>query len=55
MQDLDQTIVTPGKTIKFEKIELRPHLIILYPQTQFKQMSPSAADKTPTSGSTTSS
>ena len=38
MQDLDQTIVTPGKTIKFEKIELRPHLIILYPQTQFKQI-----------------
>lgn len=38
MQDLDQTIVTPGKTLKFEKIELRPHLIILYPQTQFKQI-----------------
>ena len=38
MQDQDQTIVTPGKTIKFEKIELRPHLIILYPQTQFKQI-----------------
>ena len=38
MQDQDQTIVTPGKTIKFERIELRPHLIILYPQTQFKQI-----------------
>ena len=38
MQDIDQTIVTPGKTLKFEKIELRPHLIILYPQTQFKQI-----------------
>lgn len=38
MQDIDQTIVTPGKTIKFEKIELRPHLIVLYPQTQFKQI-----------------
>ena len=35
---VDQTIVTPGKTLKFEKIELRPHLIILYPQTQFKQI-----------------
>ena len=38
MQDLDQTIVTPGKTIKFERLELRPHLIVLYPQEQFRQI-----------------
>ncbi|MCF0217244.1 MAG: GGDEF domain-containing protein, partial [Fibrobacteraceae bacterium] len=38
MEDLDRTIATPGDTIKFEKISLRPHLIVLYPQTQFKQV-----------------
>ena len=38
MQDLDQTIVTPGNTIPFRVMELHPHLIILYPQTQFKQI-----------------
>ena len=36
MQDLDQTIVTPGNTIPFRVMELHPHLIILYPQTEFK-------------------
>ncbi|MCQ2054838.1 MAG: diguanylate cyclase [Fibrobacter sp.] len=38
MQDLDQTIATPGKTLHFKKFELRPHLIVLYPQTMFKQI-----------------
>ncbi|MCR5377543.1 MAG: diguanylate cyclase [Fibrobacter sp.] len=38
MQDIDQTIATPGKTLQFKKFELRPHLIVLYPQTQFKQI-----------------
>ena len=38
MQDFDQTIATPGKTIQFKKFELRPHLIVLYPQAQFKQI-----------------
>ncbi len=38
MQDLDQTIATPGKTLQFKKFELRPHLIVLYPQVQFKQI-----------------
>lgn len=38
MQDFDQTIATPGKTIPFRKFELRPHLIVLYPQSQFKQI-----------------
>lgn len=38
MQDFDQTIATPGKTLQFKKFELRPHLIVLYPQTQFKQI-----------------
>lgn len=38
MQDFDQTIVTTGKTIQFNALELHPHLIILYPQTQFKQI-----------------
>ncbi|MCQ2063011.1 MAG: GGDEF domain-containing protein [Fibrobacter sp.] len=38
MPDFDQTIVTPGKTVPFKKIELKPHLIVLYPQAQFKQI-----------------
>lgn len=38
MQDLDQTIVTSDNTIKFQPTEMRPHLIVLYPQTQFKQI-----------------
>ena len=38
MQDFDQTIATPGKTIPFRKFELRPHLIVMYPQSQFKQI-----------------
>lgn len=38
MQDFDQTIATPGKTIQFRKFELKPHLIVLYPQVQFKQI-----------------
>ena len=38
MQDFDQTIATPGKTIQCRKFELRPHLIVLYPQAQFKQI-----------------
>lgn len=38
MQDFDQTIVTTGNTINLGSFELRPHLIVLYPQTQFKQI-----------------
>lgn len=38
MLDLDKTIATSGKTLHFEKFALRPHLIVLYPQTQFKQI-----------------
>lgn len=38
MQDLDQTIATGGNTIKFPTVEMRPHLIVLYPQNQFKQI-----------------
>lgn len=38
MQDIDKTIVTNDNTIKFHPNELRPHLIVLYPQTQFKQI-----------------
>lgn len=38
MQDLDQTIVTGDNTIKFHPTEMRPHLIVLYPQTQFQQI-----------------
>lgn len=38
MQDMDQTIATGGNTIKFPTVEMRPHLVILYPQTQFKQI-----------------
>lgn len=38
MQDLDQTIVTGDNTIKFQPTEMRPHLIVLYPQAQFQQI-----------------
>ena len=38
MKDLDQTIVTGNKTIRFRPSEVRPHLIVLYPQAQFKQI-----------------
>ena len=38
MQDQEATIVTAGKTLKFEKLEQRPHLIVLYPQNQFAQI-----------------
>ena len=38
MKDLDQTIVTGNKTIRFQPSEMRPHLVVLYPQSQFKQI-----------------
>lgn len=38
MQDLDQTIATGSNTIKFPTVEMRPHLIVLYPQNQFRQI-----------------
>lgn len=38
MQDMDQTIATGSNTIKFPTMEMRPHLIVLYPQNQFKQI-----------------
>lgn len=38
MQDMDQTIATGSNTIKFPTAEVRPHLIVLYPQTMFKQI-----------------
>ncbi|MCF0225050.1 MAG: GGDEF domain-containing protein [Fibrobacter sp.] len=38
MEDLDLTIATGANTIKFQPLELRPHLIVLYPQNQFKQI-----------------
>lgn len=37
MQDMDQTIAS-GNTIKFPVAPMRPHLIVLYPQNQFKQI-----------------
>lgn len=38
MQDLDKTIATGSNTIQFPNMEMRPHLVVLYPQTQFKQI-----------------
>lgn len=38
MEDMDRTIATGSNTIKFPTAEMRPHLVILYPQTQFKQI-----------------
>ncbi|MCQ2104285.1 MAG: GGDEF domain-containing protein [Fibrobacter sp.] len=38
MQDMDQTIATGSNTIKFPAVEMRPHLIVLYPQNLFKQI-----------------
>lgn len=38
MQDLDKTISTGSNTIHFPTVEMRPHLIVLYPKTQFKQI-----------------
>lgn len=38
MQDMDLTIATGNNTIKFPTVEMRPHLIVLYPQTMFKQI-----------------
>lgn len=38
MQDMDQTIATGSNTIKFPTVEMRPHLIVLYPQNLFKQV-----------------
>lgn len=35
---MDQTIATGSNTIKFPTMEMRPHLIVLYPQNQFKQI-----------------
>ena len=35
---MDRTIATGSNTIKFPTAEMRPHLVILYPQTQFKQI-----------------
>lgn len=37
MQDMDQTIAS-GNTIKFPAAPMHPHLIVLYPQNQFKQI-----------------
>lgn len=37
MQESDQTIMSQGNTISFEKAKRRPYLIVLYPQSQFKQ------------------
>ena len=37
MQDMDRTIAS-GNTIKLPVAPLRPHLIVLYPQNQFKQI-----------------
>lgn len=38
MQDQDQTIAAGSNTINFSAMEMRPHLIVLYPQNQFKQI-----------------
>jgi len=38
MQDMDLTIATGSNTIKFPTMEMRPHLVVLYPQTMFKQI-----------------
>ena len=38
MQDMDQTIATGTNTIKIPIVQMRPHLIVLYPQNQFKQI-----------------
>lgn len=38
MQDLDQTIAAGSNTINFSPMEMRPHLVVLYPQNQFKQI-----------------
>lgn len=38
MQDMDQTIATGSNTIKFPTAEMRPHLIVLYPKSMFKQI-----------------
>lgn len=38
MQDLDQTIAAGSNTINFSSMEMRPHLVVLYPQSQFKQI-----------------
>ena len=37
MQDMDRTIAS-GNTIKLPVAPMRPHLIVLYPQNQFKQV-----------------
>ena len=37
MQDMDRTIAS-GNTIKLPVAPMRPHLIVLYPQNQFKQI-----------------
>ena len=37
MQDMDRTIAS-GNTIKLPIAQMRPHLIVLYPQNQFKQI-----------------
>ena len=37
MQDMDRTIAS-GNTIKLPIAKMRPHLIVLYPQNQFKQI-----------------
>lgn len=38
MPESDQTIMSQGNTISFERARQRPYLIVLYPQSQFKQM-----------------
>lgn len=38
MQDQDQTIAAGSNTINFSTMEMRPHLIVLYPQNLFKQI-----------------
>lgn len=38
MQDQDPTIAAGSNTINFSTMEMRPHLIVLYPQNLFKQI-----------------
>ena len=38
MQDQDQTIAAGSNTINFSTSEMRPHLIVLYPQNMFRQI-----------------
>ena len=38
MLDQEQTLATPGPTIRLPSVRPRPHLIVLYPQELFKQI-----------------